>query len=247
MSTSHTAPSKKITVLLVDDHPVWREGLRMIISLQDDIDVVGEVSAGDEALRSVAELKPDVVLLDVNLPQINGIQVTSRLKSSQDKPHIIMLTAYDDMEQALHAIRAGASGYCTKDIEPSLLIDIIRKVERGLYWVQNTVYDEAGIKQWVKSGIAELTGPYVDEDGDYFMPLSPREMEILRYVTLGNSNQEIAYSLGISHQTVKNHMTSILRKLDVQDRTQAAVYAIAHGWVRVDDALGTQNANEKNE
>ncbi|HLA43769.1 MAG TPA: response regulator transcription factor, partial [Aggregatilineales bacterium] len=95
--------------------------------------------------------------------------------------------------------------------------------------------------------IAELTGPYVDEDGDYFMPLSPREMEILRYVTLGNSNQEIAYSLGISHQTVKNHMTSILRKLDVQDRTQAAVYAIAHGWVRVDDALGTPNANEKNE
>jgi DNA-binding NarL/FixJ family response regulator len=240
MTTSRPNP-EKITVLLVDDHPVWREGLRQILTIQPDIEVIGEVAAGDEALRSIAELKPQVVLLDVNIPKINGIQVTSRLKSGKNTPGIIMLTAYDDREQTLHAIRAGASAYCSKDIEPNTLIEIIRQVSIGNYVVDSRTYDEQGIREWVSTGVENMSSPYVDEAGEHFVPLSPREMEILSYVTHGSSNQEIAYSLGISHQTVKNHMTSILRKLDVQDRTQAAVYAIAHGWVRVSDALGDQD------
>jgi DNA-binding NarL/FixJ family response regulator len=219
MTTSRPNP-EKITVLLVDDHPVWREGLRQILTIQPDIEVIGEVAAGDEALRSIAELKPQVVLLDVNIPKINGIQVTSRLKSGKNTPGIIMLTAYDDREQTLHAIR---------------------QVSIGNYVVDSRTYDEQGIREWVSTGVENMSSPYVDEAGEHFVPLSPREMEILSYVTHGSSNQEIAYSLGISHQTVKNHMTSILRKLDVQDRTQAAVYAIAHGWVRVSDALGDQD------
>jgi DNA-binding NarL/FixJ family response regulator len=228
----------KITVLLVDDHPVWREGLRKIISLEQDIEVIGEVADGHQALSSIASLKPDVVLLDVNLPKVNGFQVVSGVKSQDSSPFIIILTGYDDREQALHAIRAGASGYCSKDIEPGQLVEIIRQVNQGNYVIQATLYDETGIQEWIQSGVETLSRPYMDEAGEQFMPLSPREMEILRHVTLGKSNQEIAFMLKISHQTVKNHMTSILRKLDVQDRTQAAVYAIAHGWVRVNDALG---------
>lgn len=235
MTSSSNNP---ITVLLVDDHPVWRQGLRQILGLSSDIQVVGEVAAGDEALKRIAELRPQVVLLDVNLPQINGIQVTTQLKSDANRPAIIMLTAHDDREQAIHAIRAGAAGYCSKDIEPERLLEVIRQVAAGQYYVNETLYDHTGIEEWVQSGIAALAGHYVDDADEHFVPLSPREMEILRFVTLGHSNQEIAYHLKISHQTVKNHMTSILRKLDVQDRTQAAVYAIAHGWVRIDDALG---------
>lgn len=229
---------RPITVLLVDDHPVFRQGLRQILSMDDSLEVVGEVAAGDEALSRIAELTPDVVLLDVNLPKINGIQVASRLRGEGHKPAVIMLTAYNDRDQAIHAIRAGAAGYCSKDIEADKLVQIIHDVAKGLYFVENHSYDKTGIEEWVKNGIASLTGPYIEDPNEHFVPLSPREMEILRHVTLGNSNQEIAYQLKISHQTVKNHMTSILRKLDVQDRTQAAVYAIAHGWVRVDDALG---------
>lgn len=234
----------KITVLLVDDHPLWREGLRQVLNLEIDIEVIGEVADGDQAIQRITELKPDVVLLDVNLPKVNGFQVVSGLKSQQDTPAIIILTAYDDREQALLALRAGAVGYCSKDIEPEQLVEIIRQVDQGYYVIQTMIYDESGIQEWVKSGLDALSRPYMGESGEQFMPLSPREMEILRYVTLGNSNQEIAFMLGISHQTVKNHMTSILRKLDVQDRTQAAVYAIAHGWVRVNDALGG-NQEEK--
>ncbi len=243
MSASQVIPVEKITVLLVDDHPVWREGLRQIMSLQDNIDVVGEVPDGAQALKSIVELAPDVVLLDVNLPKINGLQVASKLKSHRDAPAVVMLTAYDDREQAMHAIRAGASAYCSKDIEPTKLIEIIEHVALGKYVIQDEVYDVDSIQNWIRSGREALTNPHLDEESEHLVPLSPREMEILRYVTLGNSNQEIAFSLGISHQTVKNHMTSILRKLDVQDRTQAAVYAIAHGWVRVNDAFSEADDN----
>lgn len=215
----------------------------MVFRLDETIEVIGEVSAGDDALRSIAELQPDVVLLDVNIPKINGIQVVSQLKPNRKSPSVIMLTAYDDREQSLHAIRAGAAAYCSKDIEPSRLTEIIKNVAKGQYVVNGEAFSKDGITSWVNDGIEALTNPSVASN-DHFVPLSPREMQILRHVTLGNSNLEIAYQLGISHQTVKNHMTSILRKLDVQDRTQAAVYAIAHGWVRVDETLGG-NTNDK--
>jgi DNA-binding NarL/FixJ family response regulator len=230
-----------ITILLVDDHPVFRQGLRQLLALEADLQVLGEVSAGDEALSRIAELKPDVVILDVNIPKINGIQVAARSRAAAHSPAIIMITAYNDRDQAIHAIRAGAASYCSKDIEVDKLVQIIHNVAKGLFCVEGQVYDKAGIEDWITNGIASLTGPYVEDPNEHFVPLSPREMEILRHVTLGSSNQEIAYQLKISHQTVKNHMTSILRKLDVQDRTQAAVYAIAHGWVSVNDALGEAN------
>jgi len=226
---------QEIRLLIVDDHPVFRQGLRNIFATEDDIQVVAEGASGEQALHLVHELQPDVLLLDINLPGINGLQVTSRLKAEHSPTAIVLLTAYDDIEQVLHAMRSGGAAYCPKDIEPELLIDVVRKAARGYYIIGNRVFDKEGLKNWLDAGVEAATGPYMVDPGEHFVPLSPREMEILQFVTQGKSNKEIAASLGISHQTVKNHMTSILKKLDVRDRTQAAVYALRRGWVRGDE------------
>ncbi len=217
---------------MVDDHPLFRQGLKDAMRLEDDIRVIGEGATGDEALRLVRELQPDVALMDINLPDVNGLQVTRQIKSERLRTAVVMLTAYDDVEQILHAFRAGASAYCPKDIAPGRLVEIVRQVSQGHYVVSDQVYDKEGIQAWVEKGISQATRPYLDDTEEVFSPLSPREMEILQFVTRGLSNKQIAQALGISHQTVKNHMTAILHKLDVEDRTQAAMYAVGHGWVR---------------
>lgn len=234
---NHSPQQKQqpITLLIVDDHPVFRQGVRDIFATEDDIRVVGEGGSGEEALELVHRLKPDVLLLDINLPGINGLQVTSRLKADNSGTAIVLLTAYDDMEQVLHAMRSGGAAYCPKDIEPDTLVEVVRKVARGYYVVGKDTFDKDGLKNWLDAGVEAATGPYMVDPSEHFVPLSPREMEILQFVTQGKSNKEIATSLGISHQTVKNHMTSILKKLDVRDRTQAAVYALRRGWVRTVD------------
>lgn len=226
----------KITLLIVDDHPVFRQGLRNVFASEDDIEIIAEGTSGEQALNLVRTLHPDVLLLDINLPGINGLQVTSRLKAGHSPTAIVLLTAYDDMEQVLHAMRSGGAAYCPKDIEPERLIAIVRRAAQGLYVVGDNIFDKDSLKAWLDAGVEAATGPYMVDPGEHFVPLSPREMEILRFVTRGKSNKEIAQALGISHQTVKNHMTSILKKLDVRDRTQAAVYALRRGWVRTDPA-----------
>lgn len=224
--------SKPIRIALIDDHPVFRQGLRNLLSAEDDMEVVGEGSSGEEALELVPAVQPDVVVLDINLPGINGLQVASRLKAERIHVAVVFLTAYDDVEQVLHAMRSGGSAYCPKDIEPERLVETIRKVAQGYFIVGEHTFDGASLQAWLDAGVEAATGPYMVDPGEYFVPLSPREMEILQFVTHGKSNKEIAQSLAISHQTVKNHMTSILKKLDVRDRTQAAVYALRRGWVR---------------
>jgi DNA-binding NarL/FixJ family response regulator len=223
---------RKITLLIVDDHPVFRQGLRNLFATEEDIHVVAEGASGEQALQLVQTHEPDVLLLDINLPGINGLQVTSRLKAEHSSTAVVLLTAYDDMEQVLHAMRSGGAAYCPKDIEPEILVEVVRKAARGYFVVGNQVFDEEGLRSWLDAGVEAATGPYMVDPNEHFVPLSPREMEILQFVTQGKSNKEIAQSLGISHQTVKNHMTSILKKLDVRDRTQAAVYALRRGWVR---------------
>jgi DNA-binding NarL/FixJ family response regulator len=229
---------ESIGVLVVDDHPLFRQGLKDAMRLEEDIRVIGEGATGDEALRLVRELQPDVALMDINLPDVNGLQVTRQIKSERLRTAIVMLTAYDDAEQVLHAFRAGASAYCPKDIAPGRLVDIVRQVSQGHYVVRDQVYDKDGIQAWMEKGISQATRPYLDDTEEVFSPLSPREMEILQFVTRGLSNKQIAQALGISHQTVKNHMTAILHKLDVEDRTQAAMYAVSHGWVRLQSPKG---------
>jgi DNA-binding NarL/FixJ family response regulator len=229
---------RKITLLIVDDHPVFRQGLRNIFMTEDDIQVLAEGGSGEQALQLAYDLRPDVLLLDINLPGLNGLQVTSRLKADHLPTAIVLLTAYHDREQVLHAMRSGGSAYCPKDIEPEALIEIVRKVAQGYFVVGNHIFDTEGLRNWLDAGVEAVTGPYMVDPSEHFVPLSPREMEILQFVTQGKSNKEIAQILDISHQTVKNHMTAILKKLDVRDRTQAAVYALRHGWVRTDDHPG---------
>ncbi len=222
----------RITMVIVDDHPVFRQGLRNIFSIEHGIDVLAEASTGEEALELVRELRPDVLLLDINLPGMNGLQVASRLRADQVTTAVVLLTAYDDLEQVLHAMRSGGSAYCPKDIEPQKLVEVVRTVMSGHYVVAGRTFSGAELREWLDAGVEAATGPYMVDPGEHFVPLSPREMEILQFVTRGKSNKEIAQALGISHQTVKNHMTSILKKLDVRDRTQAAVFALRRGWVR---------------
>lgn len=232
-------PSSKkpdsISIVIVDDHTFFRQGIQFNLETHSDMNVVGDSADGQAALEDLRRMEPDVAIMDINLPKMNGIQVTQRVSSEKLPTRVIMLTAYDDVEQVIYAMRAGAAAYCAKEIEPDKLVDCIRHVVQGRYVVNDVVYDEEGLKAWMDQGVEAVAGEYYADLAESFSPLSPREMEILQHVTRGLSNKEIASALQISHQTVKNHMTSILRKLAVEDRTQAAVFALRRGWVRLQD------------
>ncbi|MCB0209910.1 MAG: response regulator transcription factor [Anaerolineae bacterium] len=222
------------TVMLVDDHPLFRQGLRRVLEAQEGIEVIMEVADGEEALRVAKQISPDVILMDINLPKMNGLQVTRELKQSSPEIAVIMLTAYHDDEQIFHSVRAGAAAYFPKDVTPRRLVEAIRQVGKGNYVIDDEVLDKPEVASWLLSQFDKVA--YVDGlPNEMFAPLSPREMEILQHIAKGQSNKEVAYELGISRQTVKNHMTSILRKLAVNDRTQAALYAVRRGWIRLHD------------
>jgi DNA-binding NarL/FixJ family response regulator len=220
-----------IDVVIVDDHPVFRQGLRNILAAQEDLRVVDEASDGASAIRKAQELHPDVVIMDINLPELNGLQATREIKDRCPDINIIMLTAYDDEEQIFHAIRAGASAYHAKDVSPELLIGVIRQVDEGHYVVDDRLLDDEGIGDWLLRKFQRFGGDFFAGDEEFLCPLTPREMEILELVVQGMSNRKIGYNLGISHQTVKNHMTAILRKLGATGRTEAAVSALRRGWI----------------
>ena len=224
----------KISLMLVDDHPLFRQGLRRVLEAEPDMEVIIEVAEGNEALRMAKQLVPDVVIMDINLPGMNGLQVTRELKGVMPDMAVIMLTAYHDDEQIFHAVRAGAAAYFPKDVTPRRLVEAIHQVVQGNYVIDDEVLDKPEVASWLLQQFDQVA--YIDGlPNEMFTPLSPREMEILQHIARGQSNKEVAYELGISRQTVKNHMTSILRKLAVNDRTQAALYAVRRGWIRLQD------------
>ena len=226
----------KIRIMIVEDHPLFGQGLRRVLEEEDDLEIIAEVSDGKLAVERAAELQPDVILMDVNLPGMNGLQATRAIRASTERTAIIVLTAYHDEEQLFHALRAGAAAYYPKDVLPGELITAIREVAKGNYVIGDNVMSAPQVANWLLKEFDELA-QYGNDPDEIFMPLSPREMEILQYITRGASNKEIARALGISRQTVKNHMSSILRKLAVNDRTQAAVLALRRGWVRLEDTV----------
>jgi two-component system response regulator DegU len=226
---------KQITLLVVDDHPLFRQGVVDALSIEPDLRVVAQSASGDEALELIRTLRPTVAVMDVNLPVINGQQITHQVTQEKLPTRILLVTGYDDVEQAIHAALAGAAGYCSKDVEPHKLPGMIREVADGKYVFADNVFNRRELEQWVEEQIEGARRSY-SEPGSPFHPLSDREMEVLACVVRGMSNKEIATLLGISHQTVKNHVTAILRKFGVEDRTQAVVYALKRGWVTLKDA-----------
>ena len=241
MKKTPTTRSKKnavpqIRVMIVDDHPLFRAGLRRVVEMEEDLTIVGEAVNGQDALDKARELSPQVILLDINLPILNGLQVARELTASNREIAIIILTAYHDDEQMLHAIRAGASAYFPKDVDAQELIKAIHQASQGNYVLNDAVLGKPQVATWLINQFEQMQVTGSENSEFAFQPLSTREMEILACITRGQSNKEIAAQLGISRQTVKNHMTSILRKLAVNDRTQAAVYALRRGWIRLQDA-----------
>lgn len=225
-----------IRIMVVEDHPLLIQGLRRVLEIEDDLQIVAEATAGDEAVRLAVELTPDVILMDINLRGKNGLQATHEIKQTHgiDETAVIVLTAYNDDEQMLHALRAGASAYYPKDVQPSELIPAIRTVAQNRYFINGKVLNKTEAYRWLLAEMEKLT-VVADTGQEAFAPLSPREMEVLVLTTKGASNKEIAAALSISRQTVKNHMSSVLRKLGVEDRTQAAILALRRGWVRIED------------
>ena len=227
-----------IKLLIVDDHPLFRQGLVDVLDTDPAMSVVGEAADGEAAIYLAGERRPDIILMDVNLPNANGLNVTRRILGQLPETKIVILTGYDDAEQVYHALRLGAVAYCAKDVPPDGLLNTIHAVYGGNYVVNNQVLTTEEIDAWFQQRAARYnTYPTEEQPTGTYTPLSPREMEILELVTRGASNKDIAQRLMISEQTVKNHMTAVLRKLRVDDRTQAAVYALRHGWVRLDTSL----------
>ena len=222
-----------IKVVIVDDHFFFRQGVRDVLNAEPDVTVVAESGDGEEAIELIERCRPDVVLMDVNLPALNGLQVTQQVKMLCPDTNVIILTAYDDEEQIYRAIRIGASAYFPKDVAPAQLLETVRLVAQGYYVISNRTMMPEEAEQW----LLELYHRYgISPEDSTFSPLTSREMEILEQIIDGLSNKEIATQLGISQQTVKNHVTSILSKLNRSDRTQAAIYALRHGWVRLPES-----------
>ncbi len=213
-----------ITVLLVDDHELVRRGVRAFLETQPGITVVAEAGGGEEAVRLAAEHAPDVALMDLIMPGMDGVEATRRLTAQSPRTNVIMLTSYHDDEHVFPAIRAGALSYVLKEVGPEQLADAVRKAAAG----------EAVLHPRVAARVVrELHGARRDEP-NVFHELSDRELEVLKLIAEGMNNAEIAGRLYVSEKTVKSHVSNILGKLHLADRTQAAVYAWRQGVVRRD-------------
>ena len=214
-----------ITILLVDDQALFREGLRTLLSIEPDFEIVGEAANGEEALLEATAKRPTVVLMDLQMPVLDGVAATRRLRSLQPECKVIVLTTFDDDDYVFEGLRAGAVGYLLKDAPSEKLIEAIRAAARGESFLQPSVAAK------VIAEFARVTDKQAHPHQPLVEPLTERELEILSLIAKGDSNKEIAVSLLIAEGTVKNHVTSILGKLAVRDRTQAALKGVELGLI----------------
>lgn len=215
MAREAIGAERKIRLLLVDDHPVVREGLTSLLGRQEDMSIVGSVSSGEEAVSSCATAHPDVVLMDLRMPGKGGVEATRAICDRFPKCSVLVLTTFDGDEEIYQALRAGARGYLLKDAHRDELLDAIRGVHAG--------------KRWIPPAVADKLAQRVAGS-----QLTSREVEILALVAAGNSNKRIAGRLGITEGTVKGHLNSILGKLAADDRTEAVTRAVRRGILRLD-------------
>ncbi len=221
-------------ILIVDDHALFRVGIANILGREPDFEVVGEADDSRSAIDRAIETSPNVILMDLSLPSPGGIETTQRIKRELPSTSIIVLAVSEDEDALFDAIKAGAAAFILKDVGPDDLVTIIRRVVSGEYLINDKVFAKPSVASRVLKEFRELA-VYGQEAAPIFAPLSPREVEILDNIAQGMTNKQVAYALSISEQTVKNHMSSILRKLSVNDRTQAVVYAMRQGWIRMPD------------
>jgi DNA-binding NarL/FixJ family response regulator len=225
-------PDAKVKILLVDDHALFRVGMRQTLEREPDFEIVAEAEDPRGAFDAAQTHSPDIVLLDLSISPPGGIETTQRIKREVPATAIIALAVQEDEDQLFEAIKAGAAAFILKDISPEDLVTIIRRVNTGEYLINDKVFARPAVASRVLKEFRELA-VYGQEAAPIFAPLSPREVEILDNIAKGMTNKQVAYALSISEQTVKNHMSSILRKLSVNDRTQAVVYAMKQGWIRI--------------
>ncbi len=211
-----------IKVMIVDDHSMVREGIKKLVEFDSDIEVIDESGDGAECLKKLGKLMPDVILLDINMPELDGIETLKAIKTRKNSPKILMLTVHNEIEYLIKAIDIGIDGYILKDADSKELIRAIHIINNGEKFIEPSLIPLLNSRLIAR-----------DVDSEKVKALSDRETEVLKLVASGMLNKEIAEKLHISERTVKNHMTNIFRKIDCGDRTQAAIFCIRNGLVKV--------------
>jgi len=230
---------KKIKVLIADDHQVVREGLSAILRTKEEIAVVGEVKDGVEAVEQARRLKPDVILMDISMPGMNGVEATRQIKREQPEVGIVVLTMYDEEEYIYDLVKAGATGYLLKDSDSSQIVKAIKTVARGESLIHPSVASKI-LNEF--SSLAQGKGQPVKKKAQ---ELSDREVEVLKLVAEGKTNKEIANVLNLSEKTIKNHVRNIFHKLQVYDRTQAAMHGLRKGLIQLDSPPRPDSKQDK--